>query len=137
MVRASSNSTGFAALAISSRLAQLLTDENTKGSIAKAVQKKQEEVTKRLTTLQAKLEPDQLSELRKVQNTYTLLRSADGLGMTITPECDIETVAPGSHAAVRCPCAESLQSRVVARVVTSCPVSAGATAFRLAGCWSA
>ena len=86
-----------------------------KGSIAKAVQKKQEEVTKRLTALQAKLEPDQLSELRKVQNTYTLLRSAGGLGMTITPECDIEKVTPGSHAAVRCLCADSLRSLVVGR----------------------
>ena len=78
-------------------------DEGVDAKVQKAVKKKQDDVAKRLHTLQAKLQPDQLAELRQAQHTYTLVRSNDGLGMTITPECDIEAVRPGSLAAVRCP----------------------------------
>ena len=78
-------------------------DETVDAKVKKAVKKKQDDVAKRLKTLQGKLQPDQLAELRQAQNTYTLVRSNDGLGMSITPECDIETVKPGSLAAVRCP----------------------------------
>jgi membrane-associated protease RseP (regulator of RpoE activity) len=55
-------------------------------------------VTKRLKALQEKLDTEQAKELRLEQNTYRLIRSSAGLGMTITPQCDIDAVTAGSAA---------------------------------------
>ena len=75
-----------------------MTDPNLNKSVQKAVHKKQEDVKDRLKKLQEKLTPEQHDELRRQQNTYTLMRSAAGLGMTISPSCDIDEVKPGSAA---------------------------------------
>jgi hypothetical protein len=74
------------------------TDPNLNKSVQKAIHKKQEDVKDRLKKLQEKLTPDQHDELRLHQHTYTLTRSAAGLGMTISPSCDIDEVKPGSAA---------------------------------------
>lgn len=66
----------------------------------KAIHKKQGDLKDRLKKLQQKLAPEQHDELRRQQNTYTLVRSAAGLGMTISPSCDIDEVKPGSAADV-------------------------------------
>lgn len=55
-------------------------------------------MTKRLKALQEKLDTEQAKELRLEQNTYRLIRSSAGLGMTITPQCDIDAVTAGSAA---------------------------------------
>lgn len=67
----------------------------------KAVEKKQDDVSKRLKALHEKLNSEQLTELRCAQNTYTLKRSKDGLGMSINAKCEIDAVARGSLAEVR------------------------------------
>eukprot|EP01043_Picozoa_sp_COSAG02_P096453 COSAG02_NODE_32745_length_511_cov_1.002427_1_plen_99_part_10 len=72
-----------AALPIVSCTAHPIADENLNPRVKKAVGKKQDEVTKRLKALHPKLNADQLAELRKVEDTWTLIKSADGLGMNI------------------------------------------------------
>jgi hypothetical protein len=73
-------------------------DPNLNPSLKKPAKKKHDEVAKRLTALQEKLDPEQAKELRIEQNTYRLIRSSAGLGMTITPQCDIDAVKAGSAA---------------------------------------
>ena len=92
-----------AVLAIASRVARFTADESLDSRKRKAAKKKRDDVAKRLNALREKLNTDQLAELRKVQDTWTLMKPADGLGIQISPECDIAGITPGSHAAVRCP----------------------------------
>ena len=92
-----------AVLAIVSHIARFIADNSLDPRKRKLVDKKHPDVKKRLDDLRPKLNSDQLAELRKVEDTWTLMKPADGLGIQITPQCDIDGVAPGSYAAVRCP----------------------------------